>query len=94
MNADRVAGRVSRVHRPSVGWHHQQSSGTAAGAKLRRLDVDTPRSSITISLLLFRNHRSLPVPIRGYHPSLLYLTWLRADNNIALSIFVLSAGEI
>jgi len=26
-----------------------------------------------LSLLLFRNHCSLPVPIHGYHPSLLYL---------------------
>jgi len=39
-----------------------------------RLDFKTPR--FPLSLLLFNNHRFLPVPIRGYHLSLLHLGFL------------------
>jgi len=47
-------------------WATDFSCSSRRALRACRLDFDTPLSA-SLSLLLFYNHRSLLVPIRGYH---------------------------
>ena len=52
-----------------------------------RLDFDAPRFPLS---LLFHDHRSLPVPVRGYHLQiLLTVPWLPCPSSLP-SLFPLS----